>query len=147
VVEVDGGRLTAYPGNWEYYQWKKGRSGVPRSTSPSPAPAMAPASSSSEASPTDRDDHPAAAAEPARARRPYRERKEVQRRHRQVERRILDLEQREEELARVLSDPMHASDYELLVEASAEADAVREELSSLYPEWEELADTVASLDD
>ena len=81
------------------------------------------------------------------ARPSYRERKEVQRRHRQLEKRILTLEERQEELGGLLSDPAHASDYELLVEASDEAAGIRDELARLYPEWESLAEVVAALDD
>jgi len=76
----------------------------------------------------------------------YRERKEVQRRHRQVEKQILAMEQRQAELGKLLADPQHVSDYELLFAASQEATQIKDELAGLYPEWEVLAETVASLD-
>lgn len=76
----------------------------------------------------------------------YRERKEVQRRHRQIEKRILHLEARQAELAAVLADPAFMSDYETLFAASEEATQVKRELEGLYPRWEALSDAVADLD-
>ena len=56
----------------------------------------------------------------------YKERKELGSRHRKVERRIMEAEARQTELAAVMSDPAHATDYEILSAASSEAAALAE---------------------
>ncbi len=76
----------------------------------------------------------------------YQERKELQRRHRQVEKRIVELEERQEQLAAVLSSPAHSSDYQVLVDALEEAARLADELHMLYEEWESLTDRVVALD-
>ena len=58
----------------------------------------------------------------------------------------MELESRQEWLAQVLADPANMSDYELLTGASSEAAEIREQLASLYPEWEELAECSAAID-
>ena len=176
-----GGSADPYQGDWEYYQWKKGRAAAQPTAgarlAPGPEPTLqGPAEDApgeaAKSNGSARGNGSATAAGAARAngadvaadrvkeggkakkgakaaapRISYQERKEVLRRHRQVERRILELEERQDELGATLSDPAFASDYELLVSASAEATAVRDQLAALYPEWESLTETVASLDD
>jgi len=70
----------------------------------------------------------------------YKERKELQSRYRKLERRILLAEQRQTAVAATLSDPAHASDYELLAAASAEAAVLADEIAALYEEWGRLAE-------
>jgi ATP-binding cassette subfamily F protein 3 len=160
VVEVQGGRLTDYAGDWEYYQWKKGRAAAPGAAAdnrpaPGPAPTPDPEPQVEVAAPSASGNGYGGAVKakakskdaPAVPKLSYQERKDVLRRHRQAERRILELEERQNALAATLSDPASASDYELLISASAEATAVRDQLAALYGEWEILAETVASLDD
>jgi len=74
----------------------------------------------------------------------YKERKELSSRYRKVERRILAAEERQKELAALLCDPIHASDYELLSSASAEADELVDEITSLYEEWGGLAEALGT---
>ena len=143
VIEVDSRRLVHYLGDWEYYQWKRGRG---------PAPAPVTAEEPAGAKPAGAKPAAGEAAKPVRGngaggRISREERKTLRRRHQQAEKRILELEERQEELAHILSAPEFASDYAVLAEASEEAGAVREELGSLYAEWEELAEKVAGLDD
>ena len=151
VVEVQAGRLTDYAGDWEYYQWKKGRSATPgrdAESRPSPGPAPSPPVEAAPAARrVPRSGSGGATVTPTRPKLSYQERKETLRRHRQVERRILELEERQAVLGATLSDPAFASDYELLVSASEEAATVRDQLAALYPEWESLTELVASLDD
>ena len=77
----------------------------------------------------------------------YKERKELSSRYRKVERRILEAEARQTELAAALSDPAHASDYELLASASAEAAVLADEITSLYEEWGGLAEALGTTAD
>jgi len=153
VIEVVDGHLTHYPGDWEYYVWKKGRGVAAASTVPALSQDGAAGSMAGDPAPGNGDRRQATPAPVERERSPgsaarlsYRERKDVQRRHRQVEKRILELERRQQELGSSLSDPANASDYELLVSAGDEAAGVRDELERLYPEWESLAEVVAALD-
>ncbi|GAB4249254.1 MAG: ABC-F family ATP-binding cassette domain-containing protein [Thermoleophilia bacterium] len=134
VVEVRNGRLTHYPGDWEYYNWKKRKEEDPVA---SEAVGSARGSAGAAARGAASDLH-AGGQTLTRE-----ERKDIQRRHRKVERRILELEERQEELAAVLNDPGHASDYQVLAEASEEAARIREMLAELYPEWEKLAELEA----
>jgi ATP-binding cassette subfamily F protein 3 len=145
VIEVRDGRLTHYLGDWEYYMWKSGRDRSARADGESSLAGAEKAGAGETA----------AAAIPVEAGSPgngspvtlsYQDRKEVQRRHRQVEKQIVAMEQRQAELGKLLADPDHISDYELLFAASQEATQVKDELAGLYPEWEALAETVASLD-
>jgi ATP-binding cassette subfamily F protein 3 len=183
VIEVRDGRLAHYPGDWEYYQWKKAQEGEQRAGAPAPTgpggpegtapskPALAPqaggsagASRSAEQKPATSTPakngaetggvvSPGASAKKGGPSAPaagvtlsYQERKDVVRRHRKVEKRILELEDLQSRLALVLSDPEHMSDYELLFSTSEELRLTRDELTGLYEEWEGLAETVASLD-
>lgn len=142
VVEVVNGKLTHFPGDWEYYQWKKGRAGMPAS-----AAVERPAATTCPAEPAPVRSAPAPEGKTSGTPRlGYHERKELQRRHRQVEKRIVELEERQEQLAAVLSNPAHSSDYQVLVDALEEATRVGEELRMLYDEWEVLTDQVVALD-
>ena len=175
VIEVRDGRVTHYPGDWEYYQWKKAQASGAATPAPAPAgkpPATEPAPAGEGAAPSGRAAAPAtvkapAATAPAPAGRPaagkagaagsgattgaantgaakasvrtvelgYKERKELTSRHRKIERRIEAAEARQGELAAQMSDPAHASDYELLSAASSEAAALADEIAGLYEEW------------
>jgi len=234
VIEVRDGRLTHYPGDWEYYQWKKAQdreqrpaegralsapTGGPGGPAGPPRPAALQAGETAAASrkvsrkaagDADARSGPSESrtAEPrtaksrvgkSRAAEPkapvpgasepkaagletavtpgariaaresrvpaatgaplektvppvaalalsYQERKDLLRRHRKVEKRILELEALQSRLALVLSDPEHMSDYELLFSTSEELRVTRDELTAHYEEWEGLAEAVASLE-
>jgi hypothetical protein len=74
----------------------------------------------------------------------YKERKEMGSRYRKVERRIVEAEQRQKELAATMSDSAHATDYELLSSASNEATSLAGELAVLYEEWGRLGEALGS---
>ena len=172
VIEVRDGRLTHYPGDWEYYLWKKtqealpasSREGVAQGGTPATTPtkggpvaapvaqrrskagklALAPAPPSDETTPGGSLED---AAGTAGARLGYQERKDLLRRYRKAEKTVFGLEERQKELAAVLSDPSYISDYELLYATSEELRAVKERLIAANAEWEELAETVAVLEE
>jgi hypothetical protein len=56
----------------------------------------------------------------------------------------MEAEERQKELALVMSDSTHASDYELLGAASSEATALADELAVLYEEWGRLGEALGS---
>jgi hypothetical protein len=74
----------------------------------------------------------------------YKERKELGSRHRKVEKRIMEAEGRQKELALTMSDPAHATDYEILSAASSEAAALADELTTLYEEWTRLGEALGT---
>jgi ATP-binding cassette subfamily F protein 3 len=141
VIEVRDGRLTHYPGDWEYYLWKKAQDAVAAApTGPAAPPFAAPAAV--EARPK------APAVDPDGALRlGYQERKDLQRRYRKAEKTVFALEERQKQLAALLSDPGHISDYELLYATSEELTTVKERLVAANAEWEELAEAVATLEE
>ena len=137
VVEVKGGRLTPYLGDWEYYQWKKTQEGSAQDTPLALGPTKGSAAGSAQEA--------SAAAGPARTvELGYKERKELGSRYRRIERRIMEAEERQKALAATMSDSTHASDYELLSAASSEASALAEELAALYEEWGQLGEALGS---
>jgi ATP-binding cassette subfamily F protein 3 len=170
VIEVRDGRVTHYPGDWEYYQWKKAQ--ATGAATPPPAPAgkppateLAPAAggngaaaaraaqpqAGAAATPAGRQAAGAAGAKTAAAKVPartvelgYKERKELTSRHRKIERRIEVAEARQGELAAQMSDPAHASDYELLSAASSEAAALADEIAGLYEEWGQVTEALGT---
>jgi ATP-binding cassette subfamily F protein 3 len=151
VVEVKDGQLISYPGDWEYYQWKKAQEADPaqKEAAPSPAPNMAAveASAAVPAPAGKRAAAPRAASTAAPTRTvelDYKERKELGSRHRKVEKRIMEAEGRQKELALTMSDPAHATDYEILSAASSEAAALADELTTLYEEWTRLGEALGT---
>ncbi|MCE5254270.1 MAG: ABC-F family ATP-binding cassette domain-containing protein [Actinomycetia bacterium] len=116
VIEIRDGCLTHYLGDWEYYQWKRSQPAGPGAAGPAPAEDSAPGRAKT-------------------VELGYKERKELNSRYRRIERKITAAEERQKELASLLSDPAHASDYELLLSTSAEATALADEIAALYDEW------------
>jgi ATP-binding cassette subfamily F protein 3 len=185
VIEVRDGQLTDYPGDWEYYQWKKAQGAEGPAAAPAPGGAKtpvpgpvktvppasagrasgpasgraattasapgkgAPACAPGKASAATTAPAPAPAkAGPARTvELGYQERKEMASRHRKVEKCIMEAEARQKELAVTMSDPTHATDYEVLGAASSEATALADELAALYDEWERLGEALGTTAD
>ncbi len=164
VIEVRDGHLTHYLGDWEYYSWKKAQEAGSAarisagSASQGPAPFIGAPQQAGEMAPlpavaSGRTVAPAAVAGtgvvaatgPATVELGYKERKELQSRYRKMERRILAAEERQAALASTLSDPAHASDYELLASASAEATDLAAEIVALYEEWGRIAESLGTM--
>jgi ATP-binding cassette subfamily F protein 3 len=133
VIEVKDGRVDHYPGDWEYYQWKKAESESAPAAGGSAAGAAGGGPSTAP---------PAIA--PATVELGYKERKELQSRYRKVERRILAAEKRQGEVAEILSDPGNASNYEILASASSEAAVLADEIATLYEQWGSLAESLGT---
>ncbi len=152
VIEVRDGRLTHYPGDWEYYQWKKTEEGGVGAAGLAAAPVVSPPATvvTTEAMAPPRvevETTGTLTGRPKTAELGYKERKELQSRYRRVERKIMAAEERQKELASLLSDPAQASDYELLLSASTEAATLAEEISALYEEWATVSDTLGAAAD
>lgn len=141
VLEVVAGRPSRYPGDWEYYQWKR-----EHEMSPSLEPGCEGLSPVLPTESRGGATESRGGAMPARGRSSYQERKELERRHRRVEKRIFELEERQKQLAGVMSSPSHGSDYQLLLDAHEESSRVADELESLYAEWEGLTNRVLAQD-
>ena len=144
VIEVRDGRLTHYPGDWEYYQWKKAQEPGAAGAAPPAAPAAAPSAASETPAAPPRLVAGAAAKTVELG---YKERKELSSRYRKIERRILAAEERQKELASLMSDPAHASDYELLLSAQDEASGLAQEIGTLYDEWGKVAEDLGTTAD
>lgn len=156
VIEVRDGGLTHYPGNWEYYVWKKEQESrrkdaagvlpISEPNRPSPPNRMSTPDRTSRPSPSVDTDSASVGGRvsPKRGELGYRERKELVSRHRKAEKRILAAEQRRKELLAVLDDPAHATDYELLAVASSEAAQLEVEITRLYEEWAEIVETLGT---
>ena len=168
VIEVRDGRLTHYPGDWEYYQWKKaqepdaagavgaalsaGQPGAPPASPTQSGPAslsrrvqggsVSSALLEAAGAPVPPVAGAAKTVEPG-----YKERKELSSRYRKIERRILAADERQKELALLMSDPAHASDYELLLSAQDEAAVLAGEISSLYEDWGKVAEALGTTAD
>ena len=128
VVEVEDGRLTSYPGDYEYYLDKKANLSSEPGRPPAPAPLPTLPVSKEE-------------------RQQLREaEKKRQKDERARAKRLTDLEAaiaREEgllkEVAARLADPAIAGDYQAIHEAADGHSAINARLTALYAEWEELA--------
>ena len=59
----------------------------------------------------------------------------------------MEAEARQTELAATMSDPAHATDYEILSAASSEAAALADELAALYEEWGQLGEALGTTAD
>jgi ATP-binding cassette subfamily F protein 3 len=152
VIEVMEGKLFHYPGDWEYYQWKKseeesGGGSVGSAASVGASTSGARQSDGRTLADTAAESRAKPATQAVTVELGYKERKDLQSRYRKVERRILMAEKRQQEVAEILSDPTNASDYEVLASASAEATQLADELAGLYEEWAVLAEALGTMAD
>jgi len=125
VVEVRGGKLREFLGNYDAYLTKL-REEAERGAA---ASAAAPAGSAAENGASD--------AQRTREERKARER--LERRLARLEEQIAEKEAQVEELAARLGDADVYSDHERLREVEAERDAAKDEVAALYAQWETLA--------
>jgi ATP-binding cassette subfamily F protein 3 len=124
VVEVRGGALREFLGNYDAYLAKL-REEAERASSP-PGSGARPGNGAAESG-----------AQRSREERKARER--LQRRLARLEEQIGEKEAQLEELAARLGDADVYSDHERLREVEAERDAVKDEVAALYAQWETLA--------
>jgi len=134
VVEVRGGTLREFLGNYDAYLIKL-REEAQRASSASVASPSAGANDRAAAGSP-------GAASPGDAQRTREERKareRAQRRLARIEEQIGEKEAQVEELGARLGDPGVYGDYARLREVEAERDATRSEVAALYAQWEMLA--------
>jgi ATP-binding cassette subfamily F protein 3 len=132
VVEVEGGQLTSYHGDYEYYLAKKASADAevfPVPTRPSPVSANNPASPA-----------PASKEERMRQREEdkvrQRDEKRRQKRLEELETAIATEEERLVELERQMADPAFFDDLERARQGGEEHAALTARIAGLYEEWE-----------
>ena len=139
VVEVEGGGLTSYPGDYEYYLAKK--AGTPwmslgHQQLHGPGRPFGPRVRPSASSPSSKEVRLQGREEEKQRQKEERSR---QKRLAEIEAAIERAEQALKELEEKLADPSLASDYEALAGLGAEHAAAEAQLASLYGEWEGFA--------
>ncbi len=146
VVEVEGGALTSYHGDYEYYLAKK--AGIDAKSAESGASLPASRSSnpgSTTLSPEPRAPGPLPASKDERLRsreddkQRQKEERAKQKRLAEIEAAIEGAEKELKQLEEKLADPALASDYEALAGLGATHAAAEVLLAGLYGEWEENA--------
>ncbi|HEY8123278.1 MAG TPA: ABC-F family ATP-binding cassette domain-containing protein [Myxococcota bacterium] len=128
VVEVRGGRLREFLGNYDGYLTKL-RDEAQRAASAASAPSAAASASTIAANES--------GAQRSREERKARERTE--RRLARLEEQIGEKEAQAEQLGARLGDPDVYADHERLREVEAQREAVKDEVAGLYAQWEALA--------
>jgi ATP-binding cassette, subfamily F, member 3 len=137
VVRVESGRLAAYPGDWDYYLWKRGQAATPASGSGTGTGTAAEAEPTSERSAQGRREERRRLAE---------SRVDLAKRTRHLKREIEELERRIEELEREkagleadLADPVtyERGDYDFVTARIRHGEADRS-LVAAYERWTEL---------
>jgi ATP-binding cassette subfamily F protein 3 len=140
VVEVAGGRLTSYLGNYDDYV-----AGQARATAPAASPPAAPAPAAGRGPRA-----PARASEPRRSRTPAgqtaAEARALRRRVGELEHEIQAAEARLRELDARLADPGLYVDGEQARAAAVHRRQAEEQLAWLMHEWETLSESLASLE-
>jgi len=139
VVEVEGGALTSFHGDYEYYLAKK--AGTLESPSESRSSLLAPRSFASE--PRAQNPEPSSKEERLRSREDDKQRQKEERsrlrRLAEIEAAIEKAENELKKLEEQLAEPALASDYAALQKLGEEHAATEARLAALYGEWEESA--------
>lgn len=138
VIEVDNGILTHYVGDWEYYRWKKGRELSRAGGGEVAVGSGSPGAVDGSGRSVRRDEGLDGAAM-------HRERKEVRNEYRRVEKSILSLEQKRDQLDTALADDDRLTDHEFLQSMVQQRKELEEELVALYKKWEGLAERAESM--
>jgi ATP-binding cassette subfamily F protein 3 len=137
VLHVRSGLLTFYPGNYDYYLEKTGSESAVAGLVADGKPM---ATESGAGSGPKAKDQKRLEADARQSR--FRAKQESERNLLTVERRILELELRQKELASILEQPEHYENAVRPAEASRELTSVTKELESLSAQWERLAEKV-----
>jgi ATP-binding cassette subfamily F protein 3 len=136
VIEVEGGRLTEYVGNYDDYLRRKSAPKATEATPPEPAQAAAP---ETPADPEPRLSKRERVAARERARERSRRHQRAVKRLAQVEEEIREREASLEALAWRLGDPGLRRDPDAIRAVEAERAELRSAVDELYREWERLA--------
>jgi ATP-binding cassette subfamily F protein 3 len=132
VVEVRGGQLREFLGNYDAYLTKL-REEAERAVS-----ASAPAARANDAGPA-QPSPGGAAGEAQRAREQRKARERIERKLARLEEQIGEKEAQVEELAARLGDADVYADHERVHEIESERDTAKDEVAALYAQWEALA--------
>ena len=142
VLHVRNGRLTPYPGGYDYYVEKTGRP-------PAEAGATAPGGDAESAvarAPKGTDKREQRRREAEERQKRSRQRQALAAEVHKLERAIHNLEQRQAELTRELEDPATYAQVERAAEITREFQATKRTLLPLTTEWEQAATRLAELD-
>jgi ATP-binding cassette subfamily F protein 3 len=137
VVEVRGGALREFLGNYDAYLAKLRAEAEPAASAPVRSAAAARGGQPGEA---------AGESDARRAREERKARERLERRLARLEEQIGEKEAQALELAARLGDADVYGDFERLREVEAERDAVNDEVAALYAQWESLAATLEERD-
>jgi ATP-binding cassette subfamily F protein 3 len=130
VVEVEGGKLTSYHGDYEYYLAKKAGQAGAESVSP---PTVSPQLSALSPQPASKEERLKSREEDKQR---QKEERAKQKRLAEIEAAIETAEKELQALEAQLVDPALASDYEALAGLGVAHAAAEERLATLYGEWE-----------
>ena len=133
-VESDG--VVTYPGTYTDYRWYRQQKQPAQSGKASQDDGKA--SQQAEASPSSTNGSTEAAGKYS-----HLNAYQLQQKYEEIEARILEKEERQEELETTLADPGLYEDPEEAREANRRYDRLKDELAELYDEWEALADEMA----
>jgi ATP-binding cassette, subfamily F, member 3 len=133
VLEVAGGVLTSYPGNYDDYVEATARSVV----APAPEPLKAPRRAEETPAPAGSRQRPSGGQN--RRERVAPSVRTLRRRLEEIERQIHDLEERLRGFAEALSDPELYKDHDRVRTVATERKSAEERVAWLMREWEELS--------
>ncbi len=136
VIHVEHGRLTHFPGNYDYFLEKSGRGDIGQSTAPAAAPAgRYPEKSSREGGDIQRKAQRRSEAE--RRNRQYRATTEHRKRVDAFEAEIEAMEQKRGEIEALMAEPSVFADGGRMKELTGTLSRITGELARLYKSWEQ----------